>query len=120
MDKIEIILPECSDDLISNGLRVITEAIALNDGTVSGGLLGGEFGYGGYVDNDIFMMHPYCWCEKDDCPWCGEEHAPNFHHKPTGLMIWWYKYIGRGMIIAGSKTKWNEILIECINSLKQQ
>ncbi|GIV82579.1 MAG: hypothetical protein KatS3mg051_1933 [Anaerolineae bacterium] len=27
--------------------------------------------YGHEWRNDTFMMHPYCWCDKDDCPWCG-------------------------------------------------
>jgi len=26
--------------------------------------------YGRDVDNDTFMMHRYCWCEREDCPWC--------------------------------------------------
>lgn len=29
-------------------------------------------------------------------PECSKD-APNFWHKPSGLKIWWYKYIGRGM-----------------------
>ena len=35
-----------------------------------GGLFGGEFGYGATHENDVFLMHPYCWCERDDCAWC--------------------------------------------------
>lgn len=27
--------------------------------------------------------------------------APNFWHKPSGVKVWWYKYIGRGMTIKG-------------------
>lgn len=54
--------------------------------------------YGSHVDNEWFMMHPYCWCEKEDCPWCREEDAlPNFHYKPLDLKVYWYKYIGRDM-----------------------
>lgn len=26
--------------------------------------------YGTDFENDVFMMHHYCWCDKDDCPWC--------------------------------------------------
>ena len=138
--------------------------------------------YGTNVDNPVFMMHPYCWCGRENCPWCGgcdcpesafhyfvdgrevsyakwaafyranaprypwgrphthselAEHerqanavnarrsqrhdpvcdyclgkgvfatngaepgkgAPNFWHKPSGLRVWWYKYIGRGMVV---------------------
>lgn len=27
--------------------------------------------YGTNYVNDTFMLHRYCWCEDDDCPWCG-------------------------------------------------
>lgn len=72
--------------------------------------------YGTDIDNEIFMMHPFCWCEKEDCPWCGEigampqllrditqaeynesDRAPNFWYKPLDFKVWWYKYIGRGV-----------------------
>lgn len=27
--------------------------------------------YGSAFENDVFLMHPYCWCEKEgECPWC--------------------------------------------------
>lgn len=67
--------------------------------------------YGTEFENEVFMMHPYCWCWRAGCPWCAEDtndrimnqkntegkSAPNFHHKPSGFKVWWYKYIGRGM-----------------------
>lgn len=53
--------------------------------------------YGVLIDNDTFSMHPFCWCEKETCPYCGKENQPNFHYKPTDFKVWWYKYIGRGM-----------------------
>jgi hypothetical protein len=56
--------------------------------------------YGTDFENETFMMHRFCWCDKDDCPWCGgeaEQDAPNFWYKPTDFKVWWYKYIGRGM-----------------------
>lgn len=131
--------------------------------------------YGVNFENDVFMMHRFCWCDDQDCPWCGgctcpesafsyfvdgkkvsyeewmaffdrlvgtspsgggepyeewkkrakaanqrrsRKHvpvcefclgkgvfatngaepgkgAPNFWYKPSGLKVWWYKYIGR-------------------------
>lgn len=73
--------------------------------------------YGTDFENDVFMMHSFCWCDGDDCDWCNEHlldvsvtkyhqpenepfedrwsGAPNFHYKPTDLKVWWYKYIGR-------------------------
>ena len=50
--------------------------------------------YGAQHDDDRFMMHTECWCEKKGCPWCSGD-APNFLYKPTGLAVRWYKYIGR-------------------------
>lgn len=72
--------------------------------------------YGADVDNSVFMMHPYCWCESEDCPWC-EDDAPNFHYKPTGLKVKWYKYIGRGEEInmAVTETELAEILSICLS-----
>ena len=46
---------------------------------------------------DECMMHAFCWWDEEGCAWCGADEAPNFHHKPTGVKVWWYKYIGRGM-----------------------
>ena len=52
--------------------------------------------YGTLYEDDIVMMHPYCWCEDKDCKWCnGDE--PNFRYKPTRFEVRWYKYIGRSM-----------------------
>lgn len=69
-DSATILLPAISDDQVGNDLYWLTEQCAKAGKDISGGLLGGEFGYGAYVDNDVFMMHPFCWCERDDCEWC--------------------------------------------------
>jgi hypothetical protein len=77
--------------------------------------------YGTNMEDDKFMMHRFCWCEKDDCPWCGgeiipelmkacgfdkeQETAPNFWYKPLGFKVWWYKYIGRGMRVNKNLSK---------------
>ena len=52
--------------------------------------------YGTDFENETFMMHRFCWCEKDDCPWCSDG-APNFLYKPLGFKVWWYKHIGRAV-----------------------
>lgn len=198
--SVAIVLPPRKMDSLANGLIDLTEAIAERDAdAIARGLLGGPFGYGGYWDDDLFMMHPYCWCEREDCPWCAgcdcpmsafhyfvdgnevdyaewtaffdretgglkfsqserehkswtkkadaanrrrtEHHdpvcdyclgrgifagyppghsAPNFWHKPTGLMVWWYKYIGRSMEALGGGAKLNmrEVINECIEHVK--
>ena len=86
--------------------------------------------YGVDYEDDVFMMHPFCWCEKDDCLWCGGEiepelfremdlsdhhgPAPNFWYKPLDFKVWWYKYIGRGMDtnISLTKGEFNQMLID--------
>ena len=85
----------------------------------SHGLLGGEFGYGQDFENDVFVMHQFCWCEKEECKWCSCE-EPNFEFKGTGFSISWYKYIGRGMEIEPeniSADEINRIFDVCIASL---
>lgn len=72
MTEIQIILPKQDDDPLVDMLLEITKTIAEKDETrVAHGFLGGEFGYGGHWDDDIFLMHPECWCDKEgECPWC--------------------------------------------------
>ena len=48
--------------------------------------------YGCEFENDTFEVHPYCWCDKEDCPQCGTGTQPNFRYKPTGFSMSWYKY----------------------------
>lgn len=45
---------------------------------------------------------------------------PNFHHKPSGLKVRWYKYIGRGMEITGDVDieDVSDILIDCLKARK--
>ena len=117
MIKIEVIIPEKSGDFISESLRKLTELIlikGLADDLGSG--LGGEYGYGANYENGIFKMHRFCWCENDGCPWC---YAPNFLFKPTGLKIWWYKWIGRYMESNKkcSEQEWKDIFDKCIESI---
>ena len=77
--------------------------------------------YGAEYANKVFMMHPFCWCEKSSCAWCGEQRAPNFYHKATGFKVWWYKYIGRSVEVNKELTKdeLDKIEKECIESLKE-
>lgn len=120
--------------------------------------------YGIAYENDTFLMQPYCWCDKPDCPWClgcrcegywdtpdktykpnarwvteklcdwcagktyGKEKgglpgkgAPNFWHKHSGIRVWWYKYIGRGMDLYGpNNVSLMDIFQDCINSLGEK
>jgi hypothetical protein len=70
--QVKVILPPVSDDRISNDLVWLTEFLTVNSIAERhlGGLLGGEYGYGVTYENNTFMMHPFCWCDQDDCDWC--------------------------------------------------
>jgi hypothetical protein len=72
--------------------------------------------YGAAVDNSLFSMHRYCWCDEETCAWCGPEERPNFLHKGSNLSVWWYKYIGRGMRVnrEPSLREISSILEECL------
>lgn len=123
LKKIEIIIPKGATTNVELGLVMLTEALEKAGYSISGGLLGGEYGYGGYYESDVFMMHPFCWCDKEDCKWCdadehgvsGDDGAPNFHYKPTDCKIWWYKYIGRSQEKKGKlPSNW---LKECLKDI---
>lgn len=51
-------------------------------------------------------------------PTC-EPELPNFHFKPTGLEVRWYKYIGRGMELSRKvpRAEWNQIMDACLASV---
>lgn len=117
--EVEIVLPPRDEDEISDGLRRITKALFdSNPDEFDGGYgLGGEHGYGENYENDVFMMHRFCWCDRDSCPWCGDEQAPNFRHKPTGFEVRWYKWIGRDNELSGN-ADWPNIEAECLASIK--
>lgn len=70
-----------------------------------------------WCEESVCPWCPHCHCYADKiCDWCRSinhhadkgalnpdepphQGAPNFWHKKTGVRIWWYKYIGRDMII---------------------
>jgi hypothetical protein len=108
----EIVIPKGADkgDLFVELIR----QLSLKTGKSGGNGLGGENGYGVDFENDVFMMHPYCWCESYDCPWCAE-HRENFLYKPTGFKMHWYKYIGRDEETEGELPKdWFQ---KCVDSI---
>lgn len=201
-DNMTIILPQELEDALYDGLTEITNALHESGVEIVGGLLGGTYGYGPlHYRNSVFQMHHFCWCERDDCPWCYgctcpgdawhyyvdgkevsweewqnflwqylEEHgvtddtdyvtqkriedeaethrscvhipscpycigeqfkefgaeagipAPNFWHFDSGLKVWWYKYIGRGMEtnMEVSDRDIRRIIEECLNSIKEE
>ena len=134
-----LVLPERSEDVISEGLRLLTEELCKRldvDGT---GGLGGEFGYGVNFENEVFSIHRYCWCDGYDCPWCSYSNedgqhfqerframgaepdanysgAPNFWHKASGFKVWWYKWIGRDLQV-NQPCDLHAVLSDCLNSL---
>lgn len=140
-DLKDFTMPTCTEDEVATGLRTITRFLREVTGEGPRGFLGGDNGYGVEYENDVFMMHPFCWCERPDCPWClgceceveerggdyvvvdecvnckndNTETAPNFLYKPTGAEVSWYKYIGRSMDIQGELPL--DFHIQCIKSI---
>lgn len=69
---VSVVLPECRVDRLSQGLRALTRVLE-QAGYPNGGCgLGGRYGYANLYTSDLFNLHPYCWCEREDglCPWC--------------------------------------------------
>ena len=213
---VEIIIPGRLHDELSDALVEITAEIQKIDADLlSHGCLGGEHGYGAQWDGDVFMMRPYCWCEREDCRWCSDsacgcpegdlvhfvderpvssedywaanrrivgpqpsavaewgtpeyeaataafyervaerdkrikviyparihaceprgmmadrhegdtwkpsQTAPNFWHKPTGLKVWWYKWIGRDPeVLAPAAIDVAAILASCVADVRSK
>lgn len=112
----KIIIPKGADTNLDYELVELTEYLVNKLKLDTGYGLGGEFGYGVDFENDTFMMHPYCWCEKDNCKWCNGN-KPNFLYKPTDSKVWWYKWIGRGMDFNKNKLP-NNWLEKCKDSVE--
>jgi len=73
--------------------------------------------YGTEYENKIFSLHPYCWCEKDDCEYCFGN-KPLFIHKPSGFAMSWYKYWPRGVTVNRYDPEEIErIFVDCIDSV---
>lgn len=71
--------------------------------------------YGTHYNDEKLLIHPFCWCEQDECPYCSwytwtnlpanvlaetwfdydKMLSPNFWYKPLDYKVWWYKYIWR-------------------------
>jgi len=145
--NIHFVTPPVASTRIDNDLIKLTQKLTkkiFNGVWQGGGILGGEFGYGVNYENDVFIMHTFCWCDKDACPWCftpglsdtklrskrakiakkhggffGEYgHAPNFYYKKSKFGIVWYKWIGRDMEFNReiSDKEWKQIYGDCIKS----
>ena len=73
-----VVLPPVDDGIISSGLYELSKALGtMSPEDQAHGFLGGEWGYGQDFSNDVFMMHPFCWCEQDDCEWCAGCDCPD-------------------------------------------
>ena len=99
-----------------NGLLTIAEEIERQIGENPGQNVAARF------ENNIFSMRSFCW----GCAYCdnldeGQSDCyPNFHHKQTGIMVRWYKHIGRGMETnMESDDTWASVVADCILSLQK-
>jgi len=75
--------------------------------------------YGIHFDNAVFEMHPYCWCDKDECPQCSLGTQFNWVFKPTGFQLSWYKYALRDSYTnqVVNPTMFKDMVDTCIASL---
>lgn len=77
-------------------------------------------GYGKDFENDVFYMHPYCWCGHNECKLCAEEPtAYNFYHKASGVGLNWYKYPMRSAETTEELTveRFRELINDCVDSI---
>lgn len=88
MNNIEIVMPHgmLGEDEFDDLLDTILRKIAMANGDEEHNWVSK---YGVDIDNDIFMMHPYCWCEQGDCVWCGGCRCPQtaFHYLIDGKEV---------------------------------
>lgn len=87
-EAVQIHLPPVSHDQVSSDLRWLTEVLERQGAHLSGGMLGGEYGYGAEWDSAVFEMHPFYWgdCEcgheEAEWTWCEEnDHAPTCYQQ---------------------------------------
>jgi hypothetical protein len=116
---VKVYLPDRADDELTQAIYRLSGRLGkLYPEKQKHGLLGGEYGYGQDFENDVFLMHSFCWCEREECKWCNGK-APNFLHKKSGFSLTWYKYIGRDMRANRTikRREIRKILRECLSSL---
>lgn len=119
------------EGVIARDIVDLTETLVTKHGAKhEGGGLGGRYGYSVVFENDIFAMHPFCWCEQSTCPWCEDqssepgdpEHVtPHFRIKGTDVEVRWYKWIGRSMEIGPADLtieRWREAFAKVEASLR--
>jgi len=80
-----------------------------------------SLGYGVEFENDVFEMHPYCWCGEEDCKQCGTMEQVNFRFKPDDVEITWYKYMLRDAYSNAQITPeiMRAIADKCLESLQE-
>lgn len=76
------IIPSIAENKIELNLCKLTELIVENKLADEPGYgLGGHWSYGTDFENSTFLIHSFCWCEEDDCPWCiGCSCSDNAYH----------------------------------------
>jgi hypothetical protein len=63
-NKIHIVLPSVSNDVVSKGLYKLSEALGkMKPKNQHHGFLGGDWGYGQDFENKVFQMFPFYWGE---------------------------------------------------------
>lgn len=81
MSDLAYLWDEVDDDLVNRMMWAITKKINETGHDISGGLLGGEYGYGAHYKNDVFEMRPFYWgdCTCDYEPTVAKWEEENKH-----------------------------------------
>lgn len=84
----------------TNGLRFLISAVWGNSEFES-------------IENHVFALRPYDYNCDDDYNTLFDRDRCNFLHKETGMMVNWYKHIGRGMELSDDRD--NHFIAAVIN-----
>jgi hypothetical protein len=88
MDAIQVVFP--AGALGANKYDSVLDTF-LRELSVKASTDSGEWAekYSTQFDNDVFMLHRYCWCEREDCAWCSGCNCPSsaFHYFVDGKEV---------------------------------
>jgi len=107
MADITLVLPYGADgryateDVISRGLSRLACAIPESE-SQSGSR------YGMPWNDAVFLMHPFCWCDRDDCPWCRGCQCPPeaFRYTIDGRSVTFKQYVNHRQTTLDTHPEW--------------
>jgi len=89
---LHIIIPKGRLEVVERDLMMLAAVIShLGLGKDAGG---GMYEYGAQFNCEVFMMNPFCWCGRQDCPWCCSCTCPEtaLHYYIDGVDVGYEAY----------------------------